>query len=509
MNGHSSTRRFPAWPARGSIRVRLTVWYAFGLTVFLAASAVASYVMIAQALSRRTDTTLRETARAFAAAWATQHTTVPRRVPAPWARVRGIGAGDLEIVVFDHARNVVAASANEAPWVEERANIPARPALAAALEAVATSEGAFKTLHSADGARRVFVMPLQLGTRRQIITVAQGLGGQDAMLDEVRNTYAIAIPIMVTLALVVGVLLAGRALSPVGAMAAQARRISVSTLHERLDTRDDRDELGQLARVFNELLDRLDRAFDQQRQFVADASHELRTPVTLVRGEAEVALARPERDPSEYREALELIHDEARRMSRLVEDLFLLARADAGHHALSPEELYLDELVVECVTSLRTLASAQGVELWYELEGEMPYLGDPVLLRRLVINLIENAVKYGAPAWPVTIRAGRDNAARYFISVHNRGQPIPPELQPRVFDRFFRGTVTNADSRFAVEDTKAGASGGAGLGLAISQWIAAAHGGNIRLARSDAGGTEFEVTLPSQGPNASSQRSVL
>ena len=483
-----------------SIRVRLTLWYALGLAVFMGAAAAASYTLLARAMAQRTDANLRATARAFAATWVAQRARSPGR--APMASVRRVDVGALEIVVFDQERRVVASSPDGRAWVEEDLGRAARPDLSAMIGQIATADGVFSTLAGGSEPQRVFAMPLNVGDRRQVVTVAQGLREQWAILSAARNGFLITIPMVLALALAGGYLLARRALAPVAAMASQARRIGSTTLEERLSVRNDRDELGQLARVFNELLDRLARAFDQQRQFVADASHELRTPVAVVRGEAEVALARAHRDPAEYREALELIHEEARRMSRLVDDLFLLARSDAGHQALVPSELYLDELVGECVRSLRTLATTRSMELRHDGGPEMPFRGDEALLRRLVINLIENAIKYGSAHTSVIVRtalraAGVAGAEHYAITVHNEGPPIPPELQHRVFDRFFRATRAADAASPARGDNEAG--GGAGLGLAIGRWITEAHGGRLRLVRSSPSGTEFELTLPTPG----------
>ena len=473
-----------------SIRGRLTLWYALGLAVFMVGFGVVSYGLLARATARRIDDSLQETARAFATAWAAQGAESPRRVAAPIAAVRRFGAGDLEIVVFDRARRVVAASPSGDAWVEERDDLEPRPHLATMLGRVAEAQGTFATVRDGKGPRRVFAMPLDLGGRRQTVTVALGVSDRDAMLGAVRRVYYIAIPVAMLLALGGGYLLAASALSPVRTMATQAERIGAATLHERLRVRNDRDELGQLARVFNGLLDRLDRAFDQQRQFVADASHELRTPVSVVRGEAEVALARGQRPEAEYRETLEIIHDESRRMSRLVDDLFLLARADAGQHAVTMTELYLDEIVAESVRSLRTLAAARGVTLRADAEEDLPFCGDESLLRRLMANLVENAIKYGRAASPVTVRAWREGE-RYLLSVHNEGPPIAPEVASRMFDRFFR-----AGEGAPAAPASDGAGGGAGLGLAIGRWIAEAHGGSLELARSDETGTEFRVVLP-------------
>src|SRR5262249_26815713 len=155
--------------------------------------------------------------------------------------------------------------------------------------------------------------------------------------------------------------LARRSLSPVVAMGAQASHIGAENLDARLKVRNPRDELGQLARTFNELLDRLGRSFEQQRRFVAGASHQLRTPRAILSGEAEVTLSQEKRSEAEYRESLEILRKEAKRLKHIVEDLFTLARADAGQHPLELSDFYLDELAAECSRSVRTLAAPKKI----------------------------------------------------------------------------------------------------------------------------------------------------
>jgi heavy metal sensor kinase len=364
-----------------------------------------------------------------------------------------------------------------------------RRELLALLGQVAGAQGAVATVPGTDGARRVFALAMQAGGRRQVVVAALALAQREALLREARTAYAIAIPATLALALAGGYFLARRALAPVTTLATQAQRIGASTLHERLSVGAAHDELAQLARAFNELLARLDRAFEQQRQFMADASHELRTPVAVVRGEADVALARESRPVAEYRESLDVIRDEARRMSRLIDDLLLLARSDAGGQSLARSELYLDELVADSVRAVRALAAERGAAVRYEAEGELPMRGDEALLRRAVTNLLDNAIKYGGSE--VTVTARRDGAGAYVITVADRGPGIPAEIRDRIFDRFVRG----ADG---------GDTPGAGLGLAIARRIAEMHGGSLELARTGPEGSEFRLRLPvgaGQGPN--------
>jgi signal transduction histidine kinase len=273
-------------------------------------------------------------------------------------------------------------------------------------------------------------------------------------------------------------------------MTARAGHISESTLQERLAVQNPYDELGRLATTFNGLLDRLNLAFERQRRFIADASHELRTPLAILQGESEVALSNPARSPEEYRESLNVLQHETRRLARIVEDMFTLTRADAGQYPVNPRELYLDELVTECAHSVRTLAAAKSIALAVEPSRELPISGDESLLSRMLMNLLDNAIKYTPSGGTITI-ATSAAAGGAQVTVTNDGPGIAPEFHSRIFERFFR-----ADQARTRANSTSGSTSGAGLGLSIAKWIAEAHHGSLILTRSDASGTVFTVSLP-------------
>jgi signal transduction histidine kinase len=288
-----------------------------------------------------------------------------------------------------------------------------------------------------------------------------------------------------------GYFLARRALTPVASMSQQASAIDATNLQDRLAVANERDELGVLAQSFNQLLDRLARSIDQQRRFMADASHELRTPIAILRGEADVALAQPERPTSEYRESLQVLRDEARRLSQIVENLFTLARADAGNYPLTRTQFYLDELLEECVRAARSLAAAKNIRLELQSEEELLMDADEALIRRMVLNLIDNAIKFSAPGGHVSVKARRDGS-RYVVAVEDTGAGIPADLQPRVFERFFRADKARTHQNDG--------GTGAGLGLAISRWIAEAHHGELKLGSSNEKGSVFLASLRAASP---------
>jgi heavy metal sensor kinase len=320
-------------------------------------------------------------------------------------------------------------------------------------------------------------------TAEYVIVVAESRRELIDQMRALRKIFLFSLPAMLLVAGFAGYLLARRSLIPIAEMTAHAERISAESLDDRLPVKNKSDELGKLARVFNDLLARIESSFDNMRQFTADASHELRTPLAIIRGEADVALSQ-DRGPEEYRETLAIIQDEARHLSGIVEDMLSLARADAGQRQLKLEEFYLNDLVEECVHSARALALNKSLSLNFESSDETAFRGDEDLLRRMVVNLLDNAIKYTPDGGSVSVRLWRDNGL-VRLRVADNGIGIPAEAAARVFERFYR--VDKARSR---------AEGGSGLGLPIVKWIAEAHHGSVNLESASERGASFTVSLP-------------
>ena len=319
---------------------------------------------------------------------------------------------------------------------------------------------------------------------KYLVVVGSSLEPTDEELQSLRTILAYVVPIALLLAGAGGWFLARQGLAPVATMVDRARRIGVEDLRARLPGANPRDELGRLAATFNELLDRLEASLMQQRQFMADASHELRTPVATSRTAAAVALQQPHRDEHEYRDTLAIIEQQTTRLSRIVEDMFTLARADAGSYPVRSGPMYLDEVVEEVVRAARVLAGTKQVEIALTTPESAAFGGDEDLVRRLVGNLVDNAVRHAPPGSEVTVELERRSAA-YTISVTDRGAGMPQDVQARIFERFYRGDTARTAS-----------DGGAGLGLSLARWIARAHGGDVTLVRSSNTGTTFMVVLP-------------
>ncbi len=460
-----------------SVRIRLTLWYIGVMTAVLIALALATYVILKKNATRRTDAAAVEQAEAFMK-------TVDAEVhdaAGSETLQEGLNAAvsehrfrDTLFFVLDQSGNLLASSSD----FSDR--------LRSALLEIKEDQQTLRTVHLGKRSYRSYVRPFSQERKDCTLFVLQSLHPQEEFLETVTGTFAVIIPLAVLLAGVGGYFMARRSLSPVTAMGLQAGQIRADNLHARLPVQNSKDELGQLALTFNHLLDRLDLAFEQQRRFVADASHELRTPVAILCGESDVTLSQASRSPDEYRESLTILHGEALRLKHIVEDLFTLARADAGQHPLVLSDFYLDELVAESVRNMRTLASAKQIALHCETHKEMPIRADEPLLRRMFMNLLDNAIKYTVGGGEVHVTCLEADST-YRVVVRDSGEGIPAELQPRVFERFFRADKVRSRSE---------SGGGAGLGLSISLWIAQAHGGGLELTSSGPSGTSFTVFLP-------------
>jgi signal transduction histidine kinase len=235
-------------------------------------------------------------------------------------------------------------------------------------------------------------------------------------------------------------------------------------------------------------LDRLERLFEEQRRFMADASHELRTPSAVLRAEADVTLSRPHRSEAEYRESMTVMQDAARRLGRIVDDLFLLARADAGHLVMQAAPVNLEELVTDAVRAVQPIAQERGVRVELREVAEGLVSGDADLLGRIVLNLLDNAVKHAPEGSAVEVRVMRRGSV-FDVAVVDAGPGVAPEARERIFERFYRADTARSRSESSV-------TSGAGLGLAIARRIAEMHGGTLALSESRPGRTEFRVVLP-------------
>lgn len=423
------------------VRLRLTLWYVGLLAVILAVFGAGVYLTASHALYVNLDDAIEAQAQAVLA-------TLPLEgdVPVP------AGRGDLLATDGDNSYVRIIGPSRQ--------------------PAASTSEIRVRTFPIVrDG---VTVGRLEVGQ------------SQEEASETLRTLLLIilaAYPLTLGVAALGGAFLARRALSPVDKITGLARRISAENLGRRLDLDLPDDELGRLARTFDGMIERLDDAFRRQRRFTADASHELRTPLTVMKGQVEVALQQ-ERSSADYRDVLEAVSQEVERLIGLAGSLLTLARADAGEIALDLESIDVNVLVAGTVAQMRPAAVEKQIAIDVTCGPEVAIRIDEALLIQLLLNLLDNAIKYTAPGGRIAV--GWDvSSGDAELWVRDNGIGIAAEHLPRVMDRFYR-----------VDDSRSRSAGGVGLGLAISQWIAEAHGGSVTVESTHGEGSTVTAVLP-------------
>ncbi|MEI7685817.1 MAG: heavy metal sensor histidine kinase [Planctomycetota bacterium] len=347
-----------------------------------------------------------------------------------------------------------------------------------------SSAPAFQTLPvEAKGDWRIVHVNIVGPDGQLTVQVGRSLAAYKHELSELLMTFLLAGPLTLAVAISGGYFLAGRVLRPVQEMTQAAKVISADRLSQRIAVINPHDELGELGETLNQMIERLERSFTEMRRFTADAAHELRTPLAIIRNEAEVALRLP-RSSDQYCGVLENLLEDTNRLSLLADQLLFLSRQDAGVGSKANESVQLDALLREVVGNMQLMAQERGITL--ELTDSPPCVltTDPRLLRRVFVNLLDNAIKYTGQEGRVVV-SSEVAATDVTIQIRDSGVGISSEHLPHIFERFYR-----------VDAARSGEENGAGLGLAICQAILRNLEGTISV-RSEVGkGTTFTVTLP-------------
>lgn len=453
-----------------SIRLQLTFWYTLVLLFGLSAFSVGSLLVLHGAVSTsKNSTLLRREERLLAflnirSIGINQHPLLDRlNVYAQFAP-----EGEL-IQVFDQSNRRIFPqdeSYRKMPWPQGVCEKPC-------FGEMQTSAGRIRALHhvtTVDG-------------QRLHVYVGGSMSEHDDLVNEYRGALLIMIPLVALLSLAGGSILSRRALLPVDRLTTASRHISIRSLSERLPVPQTGDELQRLAEAFNDLLARLDHAVSSLTQFTADASHDLRTSITVMLTTGQIALRRP-RPEGEYREALDTVVAECRSTANLLDDMLTLARADAYTSRVTKDYLDLREIVEETCRRMQTLADSKRQQFRCELPtAAVSVEGNQELLQRLTGILVENAIKY-TPAGGAICVSLHPNQKKAELRIADNGIGIAPEVMPKIFDRFFR-----ADRSRNFENS------GNGLGLAIAKWIADAHLATISVRSEPARGTVFSVNF--------------
>jgi heavy metal sensor kinase len=320
--------------------------------------------------------------------------------------------------------------------------------------------------------------------RRLLIRLAHSEASLFSRLRELLVASLVVLPLVLAAAGLAGYGLARRALSPIERMARRAQEITPEKLDARLPNDGADDELGQLARVFNETLARLERAFEQLRRFTSDASHELRTPLAMIRSVGEVGLQK-DGTRAEYRDIIGSMLEEVNRLTSLIDSLLTISRADSGHIQLHKTVVPMMALAREAAGLFEVLVDEKSLRLILDGDEQAQVEGDRLFLRQALVNILHNAVKYSPIGEAITVSIRSGPANQVVIDVQDNGPGIPLEDQAKVFDRFYR-----------VDKARWRESGGAGLGLSIAKWAVEAHGGSIGLQSEYSRGCIFRIGLP-------------
>lgn len=463
-----------------SVRGRLTLYYVSVLAVALGTVCGLIYFLLARSLFVRVDDNLHAGVRIAMTSLSNDLGEGQDYADAARSTAAEQASSEQMLAIYDLQGRLIAESGRDGELAIALPPLAEIPDSEELLQTVIESDG--------DDRHRLAFRSVSIPPVKYIVVVGADLEPMDEELEFLRRSLAYVVPLALALAVLGGSFLARKSLAPVVAMADRARRIGVENLSERLPVANPRDELGKLAETFNELLGRVEGSLVQQRQFMADASHELRTPVTTTRTAAAVTLQQPHREESEYRDALAIVEQQVARLSRVVDDMFTLARADAGTYPVRSMAMYLDEVIDEVVRAARVIAATRRISIEVGLVPSAAFNGDEELIRRMVVNLVDNACRHTPPDSSVRVELDQTDTG-YAVAVKDQGAGIPAEIREKIFERFFRGDASRRSS----------AREGAGLGLALARWIARAHGGDVTLARSSPAGSTFVVSLPLRG----------
>jgi len=468
-----------------SVRARLTLWYMIILGFTLVFFSALLYYQMSRSLYKSVDRKILTISEVVASSLSPHSQSVFSDIEQKLAKKVGRQPAAKFIQIMDRSGNIGGKSLN----LKNKRLPVSYEALKNAANGVVT----YETKEVFGEPLRIITYPVKMkGTGvRSIIQVATSLTEVRDTLRRLILILVSIIPLSLFIASLGGIFLANKVLKPINEINQITREITSKNLGLRVPHPQTHDELGELVETINGMIERLEKSFKQIQQFTADASHELKTPLTILKGEAELAL-RKERDPEEYRHYLRSSLEEVNRLSRLVQDLLVLSKADMGRLTLQKEPLNLIELTHSCCEQCKFLGEGKNTRVEFEpsSDEEVWVMGDPHRLKQMFYNLIENAIKYSNDGGKVEIVTG-SNGKFASIAIRDEGLGISEEDLPYIFDRFYR-----------VDKSRSREAGGTGLGLSICKWIAEAHQGKITVESTPGVGSCFTVWIPKHEPAA-------
>lgn len=458
------------------IKWRLTIWYGVVLSLILVIFASGIFIYFRNSLQDSIDAKIRSIGEVLSSSMTETHnTSVFGNFERYLENVLGRKPKGKFIQIMDTSGRIGAKMSDiEGETLPTSFN---------ALERAMRGEIVYETIERTKPRLRMVTIPIMENKKvTSVVQVGTSLEDFDETIKKLLLIMIISIPTSISVTIVVGYFMAKKALRPVDQIRRAAIKISSSNLDEKIDIVGRRDELGRLAETFNAMIGRLKDAFQRVNQFSIDVSHELKTPLTILKGETEVVL-RKEREKADYQKLLLSNLEEIDRMSCIIDDLLLLSKADTKEIKLNIEEVALRDLIMDVCLNMKVVADKKEVELQMSELEDVRLKGDELKLRRMLLNVVENGIKYSHSGGKVTVSSYvNDGYAQ--IDVKDEGVGISKEDIKFVFDRFYRADR----SRKRVS--------GSGLGLSISRWIAEAHKGSIEVKSQPAQGSMFTIKLP-------------
>jgi heavy metal sensor kinase len=491
------TKRFlRVWPL--GVSLQLTLWYCAVFTILLLLFGAVFYVHLSNTLTTNFDDTLRFRMQQIAAQVTLYNNAV----------VVHDASGKLSALIeSDEQDNAGAPGSEEGLYAERYFDVdldalvrvlgprgeveyitPSFSAITAPASSVSQpfhDSDWIGTVVAHNGQEvRLYSAPLRYGGKVfGVVQIAASLAPLEHTLHSILLELLVVAPLAIALGAIGSYWLARRAFTPIERLTTTAATIKAGDLHQRVPVPRANDEVRHLALTFNEMIEYLEKTFTQQRRFIADASHELRTPVAAIRSMTDVALAQ-DNSTEEYVSVLRDVNLQSERLASLISALFTLTRFDEGHIHFEQEAVSLDQLAIDVTTAVEPLAAERGICVEAQAEQQVQVVGDEARLIQLMMNLLENALTYTDAGGKVTLRVAASASSAY-LSVRDTGIGIAPEHIEYVFERFYRADP--ARSRMA---------GGTGLGLSIAAWIVRMHRGTISVESQPARGSIFTITLP-------------
>jgi heavy metal sensor kinase len=461
------------------IKWRLTLWYGLILTFILSVFSSGVYIYFRNSLQKSIDAKIKSIGEILSSSMTEGHnTSVFGNFERYLENVLGRKPKGKFIQIMD-ASGKIGAKMNDVETEILPSNFKT-------LERVLNGEVVYETIERVHPKLRMVTIPIIENKENKkvtsIVQVGTSLEDFDETMRKLFIIMIIGIPTSIAVSIVGGYFLAKKAFRPVDQIRKAAVKITLSNLGEKIDIGSRRDELGRLARTFNEMISRLRDSFLRINQFSIDVSHELKTPLTILKGQTEVAL-RKNRDNEDYKNILKSNLEEINRMAEIIDDLLLLSKADTKEVKLNTEDVSLRDLIADVCMNVKIFADNKGIGLMIKELEDVKIKGDELKLRRMFLNIVENGIKYTQPGGKVEISSFLNNG-NVQIDIRDNGVGIAEEDIKFVFDRFYRG------------DKSRKRESGSGLGLSISKWIAEIHKGTIEVKSRLSEGSLFSIKLP-------------